>query len=278
MEEAQQLGPGSSSMAGQTVDRETVLNMAVRSQMQKSQQRSRVVPLMPSMPTDEPLASPVTEMRRLSGRGDGILSIAALDPDLNKDGRVEPWEKEVYQRLLDADMDGSGTVSVKELFGVMRQTGDELREARKGAIPIAHLDPDADGDGKVEPWESEIFLRIQDADEDKSGSISVKEVPPLRNAPRACASSQTRLLALTRFSRVVHAQLFAVIRKAAESDRQKRLFRKLFFAASAMLVVMLLANTGLTAAIVFLAKDTTLSADGALTTSAGDVVRVHCIN
>lgn len=251
MEEAQQLGPGSSSTSGQTVDKETVLNMAVRSQMQKSQQRtsaSRVMPLMPSLPLDQPLGSPVTDMRRNSGRGEGgVFSISSLDPDLNKDGRVEPWEKEVYQRLLDADMDGSGTVSVKELFGVMRQTGEELREARKGAIPIANLDPDADGDGKVEPWENEIFLRIQDADEDKSGSISVKE-------------------------------LFAVIRKAAESDRQKRLFRKLFFAASALLVVMLLANTGLTAAVVFLAKDTTLSADGALTTSAGDVVRVHCIN
>jgi len=182
------------------------------------------------------------------GGGAGVLSIAALDPDLNSDGTVESWEKEVYQRLLDADTDCSGTVSVKELFSVMRQASDDVREARKGGIPIAELNPDTDGDGQVEAWENDVFLRIQDADEDKSGSISVKE-------------------------------LFGVIRRAAESDRQKRHFRRLFLVACALLVLMLVVNTGLTAAVVFLSKDTTVGADGALTTrDGGQLVTVQCAN
>ena len=80
-------------------------------------------------------------------------------------------------------------------------------------------------DGKVEKWEAEVFERIKMADEDKSGSINVKE-------------------------------LFGVIKGAAESDKQKKLFRGLFIVASLLLVVMLFANMGLTAAVVFLAKDT----------------------
>lgn len=115
------------------------------------------------------------------------------------------------------------------------------------AVPINELNPDADGDGKVEAWESDVFLRIQDADEDKSGSISVKE-------------------------------LYAVIRRAAETDRQRRLFRQLFLIACALLVLLLVANMGLTAAVVFLAKDTTVGADGTLvSTSSGAVVSVQCL-
>ena len=101
-------------------------------------------------------------------------------------------------------------------------------------------------DGKVERWELEVFERIKSADEDKSGSINVKE-------------------------------LFGVIRRAAESDRQKRLFRKLLVIACLGFVVMLCANMALTAAVVFLAKDTVVSADGALTTPAGEMVRVRCV-
>jgi hypothetical protein len=93
-------------------------------------------------------------------------------------------------------------------------------------------------DGKVEKWEVEVFERIKSADEDKSGSINVKE-------------------------------LFGVIKGAAEADRQKRLFRRLFFAACALLLLMLLANMALTAAVVFLAKDTITPAVGVSKTPGG---------
>ena len=237
---------GRMSSDEQTVDRGTVLNMAVRAQMERvtKTQRNRVVPVHSMRPLHE-VASLDTTVEPMDSSG--FLSISALNPDLNNDGVVEPWEQEVYQRLLTADADGSGTVSVKELFGVMRATTDELRAARKGGIPISDLDPDTNGDGRVEAWENDVFVRIKDADEDQSGSISVKE-------------------------------LYAVIRRAAESDRQKRMFRKLFLVAAAGLVLMLVANMGLTAAVVFLAKDTTVDASGALVSvSSGDVVRVQCI-
>ena len=235
-------------MSEPTVDRETVLNMAVRSQMQKTQksqmQKTRVVPMVSFAGDMSSSSSPVVPMTPKEG---GFLSISALNPDLNEDGQVEPWEREVYQKLLTADTDGSGTVTAKELFGVLRKASEELREARqRGGIPISDLNPDADGDGRVEAWENDVFLRIQDADEDRSGTISVKE-------------------------------LFGVIRRAAESDRQKRLFRKLLVIACLGFVVMLCANMALTAAVVFLAKDTVVSADGALTTPAGEMVRVRCV-
>ena len=66
--------------------------------------------------------------------------------------------------------------------------------------------------------------------------------------------------------------------KAAEADRQKRLFRSLFAAAVALLVAMVVANMGLTAAVVFMAKDTSVASDGALVaTSTGELVRVQCV-
>ena len=238
------MASSSSSGAEQTVDRSRVLEMAVRAGMRSPQRRVVPSTSFQMMRSVSEAATPVESVG-----GEGIMSIASLNPDLNGDGMVEPWEKEVYQKLLDSDTDGSGTISVKELFGVMRATSDELRQARSmGGIPISELNPDTNGDGRVEAWESDVFLRIQDADEDRSGSISVKE-------------------------------LYAVIRRAAESDRQKRMFRQLFLWAVALLVLMLLVNTGLTAAVVFLAKDTTVRDDGALTSqSSGAIVRVQCIS
>ena len=47
---------------------------------------------------------------------------------------------------------------------------------RENGISIASLNPDTDGDGKVEAWETEVFDRIKKADEDQSGTISVKEL------------------------------------------------------------------------------------------------------
>ena len=96
-------------------------------------------------------------------------------------------------------------------------------------IPLA-------GDGKVEPWELEVFERIKAADADASGCINVKE-------------------------------LFGVIKGAAESDRQKKRFRKLFIGATLFSFLMLFANMALTAAVVFLAKDTKLGPNGQMMVS-----------
>ena len=35
-----------------------------------------------------------------------------------------------------------------------------------GGIPLSALDPDTNGDGKVEDWESEVYNRIKAADTD----------------------------------------------------------------------------------------------------------------
>ena len=95
--------------------------------------------------------------------------------------QVEPWEKEVYDRIVAADTDNNGTISVRDLFEFIKKMSDEVKEASKGGIPITSLNPDTDGDGKVEKWEMDVFDRIKKADEDRSGAISVKEV-------RACMS------------------------------------------------------------------------------------------
>ena len=82
----------------------------------------------------------------------------------------------MYDRIVAADTEGDGTISQGELFDLIHAMSNEVKDAAKAGIPIAALDPDTDGDGKIEPWEKEVFTRIQDADEDKSGTISVKEV------------------------------------------------------------------------------------------------------
>jgi len=172
----------------------------------------------------------------------GGIPIATLNPDTDGDGKIEPWEQECYAKIKAADADGSGNISVKELFDVIKQASEEVKEAQKGGIPIATLNPDTDGDGKVEKWEVDVFERIKAADEDKSGSINVKE-------------------------------LFGVIKGAAESDRQKKLFRKLFVIASLLVVVMLFANMGLTMAVVFMAKDMAVAGDGKQVAKNGNIVQ-----
>ena len=85
-----------------------------------------------------------------------------------------------------------------------------------GDIPISSLNPDVDGDGKVEKWEQEVFDRIKAADADRSGSINVKE-------------------------------LFSVIKGAADADKAKRLFQKLLVVS--VLVIILLVGSMLVVCI-----------------------------
>ena len=105
------------------------------------------------------------------------ISINGLDPDLNGDGKVEDWERDVFNELKVADQDGDGFITRSELFTFIRKAKLRITEAAKGDIVISQLNPDTDGDGRVAQWEAEVFERILQADADKSGAISVKEVP-----------------------------------------------------------------------------------------------------
>jgi len=146
---------------------------------------------------------------------EGVLSLASMDPDFNKDGVVDEMEKAVYEKMLKADADGDGHLTRAEVYTVISSGIKELREAKTGSsIPIATLNPDSDGDGKVEAWETEVFERIKAADADQSGAISVKE-------------------------------LFGVIKGAAASDRAKRLFRRLFIAAVLVIFILIGAMLGM---------------------------------
>jgi len=163
---------------------------------------------------------------------EGGIPLANLDPDLDGSGNVDDWEKEVYDRIVTADTDNTGLISVRNLFDLIRAMSMEVREASKGGIPITSLNPDTDGDGKVEPWEMDVFKRIQGADADKSGSISVKE-------------------------------LFGVIKGAAESDKQKKLFQRLFFVALAIIVLLVAAMFVVSVAAGEAIKESKVSSDSA---------------
>jgi len=180
---------------------------------------SRALALKAIMPTKiTPAEETTVEVLKSQGAGaaatalgiarNGEIPISSLNPDADGDGQVSHFEKQIYERLVAADADKTGFISVRNLFDLIQNMQDEVREAKAG-ISIKSLNPDTDGDGKVEKWESEVYERIKDADEDKSGSISVKE-------------------------------LFGVIKGAAESDKQKRLFMRLFGVA----VVVILALIG----------------------------------
>jgi len=157
--------------------------------------------------------STMAKVEPYTPREEGVLSLASMDPDFNKDGVVDETEKAVYEKMLKADADGDGHLTRAEVYAVIATGIMELREAQKGGIQIAALNPDSDGDGKVEAWEKEVFERIKEADADQSGAISVKE-------------------------------LFGVIKGAAASDRAKRLFRRLFIAAVLVIFILIGAMLG----------------------------------
>lgn len=201
--------------------------------------------------------------------------------------QVEPWEKEVYDRIVAADTDNNGTISVRDLFEFIKKMSDEVKEASKGGIPITSLNPDTDGDGKVEKWEMDVFDRIKKADEDRSGAISVKEVrarmsrhslPPAplltcRPSPLSLSSRVTARLSSLVAAPPLSPQLFGVIKGAAESDKQKRMFKNLFFVVFALLIIMIGANTALTVAVTVAFKDVYTGSSGVSATADGNVIR-----
>ena len=171
-------------------------------------------------------------------QGEGVLSLRDMDPDFNSDGLVDETEALVYRKLQAADADGDGFLTRKEVSTLLAASVKEIQEAQSGGIPISTLNPDTDGDGKVEKWEVDVYNRIKNADSDKSGAISVKE-------------------------------LFGVIKGAAESDRQKKLFRRLFFVALLVILGLIGAMLGMGIVAGEAVKENHVSSAGTLTTLDG---------
>lgn len=169
---------------------------------------------------------------------DNVLSLKDMDPDFNEDGVVSPLEKEVYDRMMAADVNDDGYLTRSEVYTVIARMKGQIDEASKGGIPITALNPDFQGDGKIENWEKDVYGRIQQADEDKSGVISVKE-------------------------------LFGVIKKAAESDKQKLLFQRLLGVAMLVILVLVGAMFGMSIVAGEAIKESHVNGDGVMTTLSG---------
>ena len=65
---------------------------------------------------------PSAAVEPAAGRGEAAIKIAdlAADGDLNKDGKIDAFEKVAIQAIQAADTDGSGYLTGQELLNVMR--------------------------------------------------------------------------------------------------------------------------------------------------------------
>ena len=101
-----------------------------------------VVSAVPRMAQVSPFQAPdMTTVTDLADLSQGGIPLSALNPDLNGDGKIDDWEKEVYARIIAADTDHTGAISVRNLFDFIREMSNEVKEASKGGIPIKSLNP-----------------------------------------------------------------------------------------------------------------------------------------
>ena len=68
--------------------------------------------------------SSTTRVVPLSTDATKSIRIADFDFDLDKDGKVDPFEKKVLTSLKAADTDGSGTLTPLEMMSVLKQMAD----------------------------------------------------------------------------------------------------------------------------------------------------------
>lgn len=66
-----------------------------------------------------------------------------------QDGIVDDNEKQVYDKMLAADLDKDGFLTRVEVFKVISAFHSELKSVSAAGIPIESLNPDTDGDGQV---------------------------------------------------------------------------------------------------------------------------------
>ena len=68
------------------------------------------------------------------------LDVSKLDPDADGDGNISPLEKEIYAALKAADIDGSGSIGVGELYTVIGNLVSAKRQVKSlGKVIVALL-------------------------------------------------------------------------------------------------------------------------------------------
>ena len=72
----------------------------------------------------------VEDVTATNKKASAELDVSALNPDADGDGNVSPLEREIYQALKAADIDGSGSIGVGELYAVIGNLVSEKRKVR----------------------------------------------------------------------------------------------------------------------------------------------------
>ena len=68
-----------------------------------------------------------------------LIRIEDFDFDLDKDGKVDPFEQKVHAALLAADVDNSGTLSPTELVGVFKGMAGKEKETAQLSRTVSRL-------------------------------------------------------------------------------------------------------------------------------------------
>ena len=81
----------------------------------------------------------VEDVTATNKKASAELDVSALNPDADGDGNVSPLEREIYQALKAADIDGSGSIGVGELYAVIGNLVSEKRKVRSLSKLVAAL-------------------------------------------------------------------------------------------------------------------------------------------